>query len=252
MMIEGVEENTILPRWDVPVLYEDNDLVVVNKPSGLITIPDRHDDSLPSVQKILGSRMERIFTVHRIDRETSGVLLFAKTEDSHRYLSGLFEDRQVEKMYQGIVHGSPHALSGDIDAPIATHPANNGTMVIHRKGKPALTTYQVEESYGVYSLLRFQIHTGRTHQIRLHCKHIGHPIVCDSLYGDGKPFLLSTIKKKFKLAKQEETERAIVSRLALHAFSLRFTGKDGQSFAFEAPLHKDMRAMLQQLKKIRG
>ncbi len=237
------------PKWELPILYESHAFVVVNKPAGLLTIPDRHDENQPSVQRILGSRTEKIFTVHRIDRETSGVLVFAKTEDTHRYLSVLFEERAVEKVYRGIVHGILPRATGTIDAPIASHPVHKGSMVIHRKGKPALTTYEVIESYGQYSLLQFRILTGRTHQIRLHMQHIGHPIACDSIYGDGKPFLLSSVKKKFKLAKNEEEERPILSRLGLHAFSLAFAGENGHPFFFEAPLPKDMRAMLQQLAK---
>lgn len=123
-------------------------------------------------------------------------------------------------------------------------------MVVHRKGKPALTEYEVLQAHGSYALLRFHIHTGRTHQIRLHMQHIGHPIVCDPLYGDGKPFLLSSVKKKFKLGKFQEEEKPILARLGLHAAELSFTGENGQAYRFEAPQPKDMRAMLQQLGKI--
>jgi 23S rRNA pseudouridine955/2504/2580 synthase/23S rRNA pseudouridine1911/1915/1917 synthase len=98
-------------------------------------------------------------------------------------------------------------------------------------------------------LLEFDLHTGRTHQIRVHCKHIGHPIACDPFYGDGKPILLSSIKKKYKLSKDEEEERPILNRLGLHSFSLSFTDRQGSLVTMEAPLPKDMEALIKQLDK---
>jgi 23S rRNA pseudouridine955/2504/2580 synthase/23S rRNA pseudouridine1911/1915/1917 synthase len=98
-------------------------------------------------------------------------------------------------------------------------------------------------------LLRFTLHTGRTHQIRVHCQYIGHPIVCDEVYGDGKPVLLSSIKKKFRLSKNEEEERPLLNRLALHASRLVFTKMNGEKLELEAPLQKDMQAVLSQLEK---
>jgi 23S rRNA pseudouridine955/2504/2580 synthase/23S rRNA pseudouridine1911/1915/1917 synthase len=122
-------------------------------------------------------------------------------------------------------------------------------MVINRNGKEALTDYEVLEDFKIYSFLQFQIHTGRTHQIRIHAKEMGNPIVCDDLYGDGKPVLLSSIKKKFNLAKKEDEEKPIMGRMALHALSLKFNNINGESIELEAPLPKDMKAFLQQLKK---
>jgi 23S rRNA pseudouridine1911/1915/1917 synthase len=107
------------------------------------------------------------------------------------------------------------------------------------------------EQFRLYSWVQFQIHTGRTHQIRVHMQHIGHSIVCDDIYGDAKPVLLSSIKKNFKLAKIAEEEKPILSRLALHSFQLNFTYND-TAYALEAPIPKDLRALLQQLKKWKG
>ena len=104
------------------------------------------------------------------------------------------------------------------------------------------------ETFRYFSWLQFQIHTGRTHQIRVHMKHIGHPIVCDELYGDAKPILLSSLKKKFKLSKNDEEERPILARLALHSFRLKFV-LNTKELDLTAPLPKDMRACLQQLRK---
>ncbi|MDM9327757.1 RNA pseudouridine synthase, partial [Enterobacter hormaechei subsp. steigerwaltii] len=111
----------------------------------------------------------------------------------------------------------PMHRQGSIDAAIMEHPGKLAKMITHVKGKPSLTDYEVLESFRLYSWLQFHIHTGRTHQIRVHMQHIGHPIVCDELYGDPHPVLLSALKKKFKLSKAAEEEKPLLSRLALHS-----------------------------------
>ena len=230
------------------IITENENWVAVNKPSGLLSIPDREGKEV-SLKTLLKEKYGGIFTVHRIDKDTSGLIIFAKNEAAHKHLSKQFEDRQTKKIYLGLVTGSPSLKSGRIDSPIAEHPAQNGSMIIHRKGKEALTDYEVLEDFGIYSLVRFQIHTGRTHQIRIHMKDIGHPIVCDVLYGDGKPILISALKKKYNLSRNELEERPILGRLALHAFQLSIEGTDGKTIHLEAPMPKDMRATLQQLEK---
>ncbi len=235
-------------KLDNYIIQENDNRVAINKPSGLLSIPDREGKEI-SLKILLKEKYGNIFTVHRLDKDTSGLIIFAKNETAHKFLSQQFEARQTRKIYQGLVIGVPAEEEGSIDAPIAEHPAQNGTMIVHRKGKEALTDYKVLESFGIYSLLQFRIHTGRTHQIRVHLKDIGHPIVCDPLYGDGKPVLVSSLKSKFKLSKDVEEERPILGRLALHAFQLSFTDMNGEMVAIEAPLPKDMRATLQQLQK---
>lgn len=217
----------------------------------MLTIPDRHDDMQSSLYKILQQEFEKIFIVHRLDRETSGLILFAKDEATHKYLSQLFEHRNVKKYYLGIVQGTLQNKKGIIDEPLMEHPVKKGMMVVHAKGKPSITEYEVQEEYGMYSLVRFQIYTGRTHQIRAHMKHLGHPIACDEIYGDPKPVLLSSFKKKFKLGKHDEEERPILSRLGLHSHELKFIDPDGNAFDLKGELPKDMRALLQQLNKNR-
>lgn len=233
------------------IIFENDDFIAINKEAGMLTIPDRHDEKQLSLYKILNHQYGKIFIVHRLDRDTSGLILFAKNETTHKYLSQLFEQRNIEKKYLGIVRGSIPEKNGSINEPIAEHPVKKGMMIISKKGKPSLTNYEVLEDYGIYSLVEFEIHSGRTHQIRVHLKSIGHPIICDEIYGDGKPILLSSFKKKYKLSDNELEERPLISRLALHSASLRFTDIRGEQFFLEAPLPKDMKALLQQLRKNR-
>lgn len=225
--------------------------MAVNKPAGLLSIPDR-DGAGNSLKKILKEKYGNIFTVHRLDRDTSGIIVFAKDEPTHQFLSRSFEERKVEKYYLGIVNGTIPEKKGTIDAPIAEHPGRRGLMVIHKKGKEAVTDYEALEEFGKFSLVQFRIHTGRTHQIRVHMQKLGHPIVCDELYGDGKPVLLSSFKYNYRLSKNEEEERPILSRLGLHAQRLKLTDPEGVVHELEAELPKDMRALLQQLRKLKS
>lgn len=234
---------------DSLIIFENDDFVAVSKPSGLLTIPDRHDNELASLSGLLKKKYGQIFIVHRLDRDTSGLVLFAKNETTHKFLSQLFESREVEKYYLGLVNGELALPEGSVNAGIMEHPVQRGKMVTNAKGRPSLTDYKVEEAFGLYSLVRFRIHTGRTHQIRVHMKHLGHPIAVDELYGTATPVLLSAIKKKFSLGKFTEEERPLLQRLALHAWKLKFVDEKGETVELEAPLPKDMQAVLQQLRK---
>jgi 23S rRNA pseudouridine1911/1915/1917 synthase len=230
------------------IIKETEDWVALNKPSGLLSIPDREGKEI-SLKNLLQEKYQRIFTVHRLDRDTSGLIVFAKNEATHKHLSLQFEGRLTKKIYAGLVIGSPAEKKGSINLPLAENMVQRGVMIVNRRGKESLTDYEVMDDFGIYSWMQFQIHTGRTHQIRVHLKEIGHPIVCDAVYGDGKPILISALKKKYNLAKNELEERPILGRLALHAFQLAFKDINGKLIEVEAPLHKDMRATLQQLEK---
>lgn len=231
------------------IIFENDSFIAVNKPSGLLSIPDRFGKD-PSLKGYLQQKFGKIYTIHRLDKDTSGLIVFAKDEETHKYLSQLFEGREVEKIYQGFVNGVLMTKEGTIDVPIMEHPGKTVLMMAHKKGRASVTDYRVMEEFRLYSLVQFQIHTGRTHQIRVHANYVGHPIVCDELYGDGKPVLLSSLKKNFKLSKKEEEERPILNRLGLHSFRLSFKGIDGTPYDLEAPLPKDFRALLQQLRKL--
>jgi 23S rRNA pseudouridine955/2504/2580 synthase/23S rRNA pseudouridine1911/1915/1917 synthase len=223
--------------------------VAVSKPSGMLTLPDRHLAEATSLRGWMLHKFGQVFTVHRIDKDTSGLIIFALDEQTHQHLSQAFENREVNKIYHAIVHGTPVASEGTIDAPIAEHATKNGTMIVHQRGKHAISHYKILESFGKFSLLEFNIETGRSHQIRVHARHIGHPVVCDPIYSDGSPVRLSDFKRSVKLGKYEESERPLFSRLGLHAFQLSFREESGQLAELEAPYYKDMKALLSQLRK---
>ncbi|MFM1794336.1 MAG: hypothetical protein RL642_721 [Bacteroidota bacterium] len=231
------------------IVFVNDDLVAVNKPSGWLSIPDRHDADLVSVKTWLEAKGDKVFIIHRIDKDTSGLIVFAKNAEAHKYYNTLFQNRSLEKTYFGISSGLFNHEQGVCDQPIEEHPAIAGKMRVGRKGKSALTHYNVVEQFKGYALMRFVIETGRTHQIRVHMQNIGHPLACDPLYGSGDPIKLSTFKKKFNLSKKDEEERPLLNRLALHAFSLSFEDQKGNAVTLEAPLPKDMDACLKQMRK---
>lgn len=230
------------------IIYTDDSIIVVNKPSGIFSIPDRFGKE-PSLKQLLQKSFDSVYTVHRLDKETSGVILFARTEEMHKYLSQQFENRETKKIYNGLVLGNLSENSGTINEPISEHPVKKGLMTVYKKGKESITEYETLEQFRFYTWMQFNILTGRTHQIRVHMKHMGHPVVCDPLYGDDKPVFISKLKSKFKLSQSEEEERPILGRLALHASSLSIKSMNGKIYAFEAPLPKDLRATLNQLRK---
>jgi len=230
-------------------IHEDDELLLVNKPSGLLTIPDRYDADKPNLYHLLQAKYNEIYTVHRLDRETSGILAFAKTEAAHRELSRQFQERSVEKIYYALLDGVLPQDAGEIDRPIAPHPTISGKMITTAKGKPSLTHFKVIERFQHYTLVEADIKTGRTHQIRVHFAAIGHPLAVDEMYGRSDAFFLSNIKKDYRTGKHRE-ERPLMSRSSLHAYKLCLQHPSTQEKqCFEAKLPKDFRATLQQLRK---
>jgi len=232
------------------ILFSDQAVVIVNKPAGLLSIPDRYKPDLPNLQRQLQQHFEHIWTVHRLDRDTSGVMIFARTEEAHRHLSMQFEHRKVRKIYLAFTDGHPPAASGEINTSLAHHPARNGKMVVDPRGKKALTYYHERERFKHATLLEVDIRTGRTHQIRVHLASIGAPLLVDPLYGKHEAFFLSEIKRqKYNLGKDQE-ERPLVKRLTLHAHKLQYQHPvSGETLTQEASLPKDLRALLRQLQK---
>lgn len=230
-------------------VFENEDIVAFNKPSGMLSIPDRFDATKPCIKTIAEVKYQKLFVVHRIDKDTSGLIVFAKHEAAHKYLSSLFQSRDIEKYYMALVQGNPHMNAGSIEKGIMPHPTLKGKMVVNAKGKEAKTDFEIQQTFLGYSLVKLRIYTGRTHQIRVHMNDLGYPIVCDPIYGKGAPVYLSEIKKKFKLSIQELEERPLLNRLALHAFEVKFNDENGQLIHIQAPLSKDMQATVTQLQK---
>jgi 23S rRNA pseudouridine955/2504/2580 synthase/23S rRNA pseudouridine1911/1915/1917 synthase len=250
---------------DLEILRETADWVAVCKPAGLATIPGRGETD--SVLERLGRQLgipssgtadPRVRVVHRLDKETSGVLLFARNIATQRHLSHQFQNNTIEKEYLALVAGRPQTPVGDIDAPLGRHPTDPLRMTVTKHGgRPARTAWKVEESFRDFALVRCFPKTGKTHQIRVHLKHIGLPLAVDSLYnrtrGPNKSegLMLSAIKRDYRPTRGEG-ERPLIARLTLHAHRLAFTDTSGERVTIEAELPKDFRAALNQLRRVSG
>lgn len=232
------------------IIYEDVSLLVVEKPAFMLSIPDRFSPEKENLLDLLRETREEVFTVHRLDRETSGIILFAKTREAHRDLSLQFEKREVSKKYLALVDGAVMEEEGRIEQPIGESQSHPGKMEITKRGKPSLTLYKALERFKGYTLVEADIQTGRTHQIRVHFAAIGHPLTVDSLYGQREAFFLSEIKgKKFQLGKYQE-ERPLMTRTTLHAWRLQFRHPEsGEMMDIQSELPKDFAALLNQMRK---
>ena len=197
------------------------------------------------------NKHDEVFVVHRLDKETSGVILFAKNAEAHRNLSMQFEARTIDKIYLALVEGSVHKEEGEINQPIANNMRDKGRMIIAKRGKPSLTLFKVVERFKNYTLVEANIKTGRTHQVRVHFEVIGYPLAVDSLYGRKDAFLLSEVKmKKYRRGKDVFEETPLMSRTTLHAAKITFNHPStNESMTFESELPKDFRAVLNQLRK---
>lgn len=225
----------------------------MNKPANVLSIPDRYDPDIPNLTGLLGKRFGgEIFAVHRLDKPTSGVMIYARNADAHRELNRQFQEREVDKVYHAIVDGQPPLDEEiEVDEPISKNPGQTGRMMISNKGKYAMSVFKTVEHFGrQFSLVAAQIFTGRTHQIRVHLAYLGFPLMVDPFYGKREEFKLSEIKRRFNLQKEEE-ERALLSRISLHASRLAFNHPEtGERLEFEANMPKDMRAVINQLRKL--
>jgi len=217
--------------WEIPVLHEDDQLLALDKPSGLLTSPDRYDAERPNLMKLLHAGIEAgkpwakernltyLSNAHRLDFETSGIILLAKNKPALVELANQFGAEKPSKQYVALAQGAPLDDQFEVDEKISPHPVKVGLMrVDHKGGKKSKTLFTVLERFSDWSLLRCTPLTGRTHQIRVHLKHAGFPIVGDELYG-GKKFWLSRIKRDYRLKPGKE-ERPMMGRVALHAEEL--------------------------------
>jgi 23S rRNA pseudouridine1911/1915/1917 synthase len=238
------------------LLWQNQNFVAIAKPSGLASIPGRGEktSAFPELAKQLnlphrGETDPRLRLVHRIDKDTSGLLLFAKNREAQRHISHQFQNNQVNKEYLALVAGRPDSDEGEIDSPIARHPAKPTLMAVSKHGRPARTQWRIEERLGPYTLLRVYPKTGKTHQIRVHLKSIHLPLAIDLLYNPAAPpaLMLSSFKRNYQ--RTSEPERPLIARLTLHAEKLAFKNLDGSPIELTAPLPKDFRATLAQLRK---
>ncbi|HYO07656.1 MAG TPA: RluA family pseudouridine synthase [Tepidisphaeraceae bacterium] len=243
------------------LLYRSDAAIAVMKPAKLATIPGRAETD--SVLERLGRQVglpssgeadPRLRVVHRLDKETTGVLLFATGRPAQQHFSHQFQNNTVAKEYLALVRGRPHESTGVVDAPLAPHPANPKRMaVVKHGGRPARTEWRVEEAFRGFALVRCFPKTGKTHQIRVHLAHAGMPLAIDPLYAAPAPgraggLLLSQFKRDYRPTRGE-VERPLIDRLTLHAEKLRVTDPAGTTLELVAPLTKDFRAVLNQLRR---
>jgi 23S rRNA pseudouridine1911/1915/1917 synthase len=255
---DEIEVELIAPAVDafvpenipIEIVYEDDTLVVVNKPAGLVVHPAagtpsgtlanalaHHFQQLPG-----GGSGVRPGLVHRLDRDTSGLLVVAKTEAALENLSDQFRDRTVFKSYLALVHGRVLSASGKIDQPLARDPGNRTRMAVVRSGRNALTLYRVRRSFDRFTLLDVELKTGRTHQIRVHLAWMKHPVVGDETYGAGRD---NTIQNAQLRARVRSLKRQF-----LHAEKLGFTHpKTGEWVKFESPLPDELAGLVESLEK---
>lgn len=232
-------------KWSEAILYEDDHYLIINKPPFISSLSDRQDETN---MLMLGRKHTNpdLKLAHRLDKETSGALVFCKDPESYRHLSIQFEKRKVEKVYHAVLDGVHDFKDQKVD--LAIHDPKKGVMRVDlKKGKPSVTYFTTLKAYSKHTLMECRPQTGRTHQIRVHLSALNAPISGDEKY-HGKLFYLSDIKKRFNLKKNSE-EEPLVKRMALHAYQIAFTDFNGNKVEAIAPYPKDFEVMIRQLDK---
>ncbi len=237
----------------VEIIYADDDIIVVNKPTGVSATKDR--SGLPQLIDLLNEQLSpqptKLRLVHRLDKDTSGVMLLARSKKAQTLLAGYFQDRKVRKTYLTLIRGKVADRQGTINAPLSRNPRNTEFMRIDfsSRGKESITDWRLLADFGDIALLAVHPLTGRTHQIRVHLPGTGLPLAIDPLYGTGLPLYLSDFKPNYRLAKGK-TERPLIDRLTLHAYQLELPDQKGRRpNIFIAPLDKKLKAVLKMLTK---
>ena len=239
------------------LIYADEDMIAVNKAAGLLVAADRWDIEAPRLDLLIQKELpqiaplcQKLYAVHRIDKDTSGILLYALNAEAHRALNTAFQEREIKKTYRRLIHGRVQEEQFTVDLPLrADGDALHRTIVDKRRGKEAITHFTVLETFRQFSLLEARPVTGRTHQIRAHLAAAGYPIVCDSLYGSGKPVLLSELKQRWR--GDVYAEQPLIRRLALHAYQLEgLHPRTSEPFSFTAEYAKDFKSTVHQLQKL--
>ena len=261
-IVSGIKLSSPVARqfWEIPVLFEDACLLALDKPAGLLTSPDRYDPQRPNLMKLLHAAiaggkpwarergLDYLMNAHRLDFETSGVILLAKSKPVLTALANLFGSEKPLKQYAALVQGTPMENKFEVEARLAPHPVRTGLMRVDPKnGKRSRTVFEVLEKFSGWTLLRCEPFTGRTHQIRVHLRQAGLPIVGDELYG-GKPLRLSRLKPDYRLKRGCE-ERPLISRVALHAERLTLPHPvTGETLTITAPWPKDLKVAVKYLR----
>ena len=214
---------------DSLIIYEDKNILVVNKPSGLLTIKDGYDPFLPNLYDILIANYQKLWAVHRLDKETSGVLVFAKSADAHRFLNTQFDNRLISKSYNAIVHGVPEWEEKTIDSYLKVNGDRKHRTVVHPEGKKAVTNARIESTFSGLSYLAVKPQTGYTHQIRAHLASVGYPILGDALY-------TPIAERIHPINIANKTQDVDSARLYLHARSITFIHPSNRdTMTFTAP-----------------
>lgn len=211
----------------IPILFENSDVIAVDKPEGLAAIPERRRQGQSLLDRLSTERGEKLYVVHRLDKETSGVIVFARNAETHRWLNRQFQDRVVAKTYMALTHGVFASDEGVIDEPLRQF-GSGRVAVDAERGKASISEFHVVERFESHTLVEIRPRTGRRHQIRVHLYHLGHSVVGDPLYDD------KNIQKNFP-------------RLMLHAQGLTIRLSSGQDLSLAAPMPESFQAVLREI-----